>query len=81
MMTKMMTDTMSRAEKIALAPPRNPWFIARSLMVVVWLSWSSKRASIAALTWALFDGSSTRVTIQPIWSFCRSRAPSFRYDQ
>ncbi len=81
MIARTMSDTMSSAEKIALAPPRNPWFIARSLIVVVWLSSSSNSLSIAALTWALRDGSSTRVTIQPILSFCRSLALSFRYDQ
>ena len=50
---------------IALTPPRNPWFIARSLIVVVWLSSSSKSLSIAALTCALFVGSSTRVAFEP----------------
>ena len=66
------------APRIAPSIPRNDRFIARSLMVAVWMSLSSNILSIAAATAGPRPGSSTRVMIQPISSLRASGSASFR---
>ena len=69
---------MFSAVRMALRKPMNDRFMARSLMVAVWTSFSSKIRSMAAEIAALLPGLSMRLAIQPTSSLRFSGSESFR---